>query len=234
MITKISDKYFETLGEPKPIAGFPSAIDKYRFYFIAKLVIGNSVLDIGAYFGDFLKVYALINPHAELLATDINEKRVAIIDRSLNRNVARVDFKNGELKTFQNKCVDTIVCTEVLEHVYDNEFAMTELMRVARKRIIITVPFNEKIQQHLCLHCNQYTPPSGHLHEYQLNSFDKYQNDRWKISCVNTFGNRVFNNMINKTGHRYIALSVDAVLKRILPSKNRWLLIILDNAESIR
>ena len=52
---------------------------------------------------------------------------------------------------------------EVLEHVDDLDRAVGELLRVARKRIIITVPWEEKVAYNLCVYCYRFTPANCHL-----------------------------------------------------------------------
>jgi len=169
---KLKNEYFEALGAPAPSAPF-GLIDKYRFNLAASKLLSGSVLDVGAYFGDFLKKILSEAPSREVYGTEVNEKRKKIANKNLEREVVRIDFIDGKFSTFTNNSVDNIVCTEVIEHVSDHTLAMRELCRVAKKRIIITVPFNEKIQYQLCIHCCQRTPGAGHLHTFQCGDFNK-------------------------------------------------------------
>ena len=53
-----------------------------------------------------------------------------------------VTYRLGSLYAlpFSDNSFDTVVCSQVLEHVDDVETAMAELKRVARRFVVITVP----------------------------------------------------------------------------------------------
>lgn len=181
----IPNRYFELLGKPEPSRPF-SLIDDYRFKLVLKYLAPGSVLDIGAYFGDFLKLAR--NDGREIFGTEVNQERVNTANENLGENVVRIGFRNGSLNNFDDNYVDNIVCTEVMEHVQDNIFAFSELSRVARKRVIVTVPFKETIQQSLCIHCGNYTPLAGHLHSYDLDTFHQIIPEDWMITLQKPFG----------------------------------------------
>lgn len=226
MIKKLSDKYFESLGEPKPGAPF-NALDFYRFKLAYRFLAPGSVLDIGTYFGDFLKLVRKHDANRKLYGTEVNEERAKLSNSNLEAQIVRVDFRNGMLSTFVEECVDNIVCTEVIEHVPDHEFAVRELCRVARKRVIITVPYNEKIVSNLCIHCCKYTPSSGHLHSYTMRSFDEMLPEDWIIFRPGTFGNRISSRIASKLNNRLITNCSEAIFGRILKRWNRWLYVVL-------
>lgn len=226
---KLGDGYFEALGKPRPhYSDFPNPIDKYRFNVAYSYLKTGSVLDIGAYFGDFLKIVKKKDKNREIYATDINKYRVSEINHQLNGKIAILDFRNSKLLHFKNNSVDNIVCTEVLEHIPDNKLAIKELFRVARKRIIITVPFNEEIQEHLCIHCYNYTPSYGHLHSYKLHTFDQYQNSIWTIKKKILLGNTFLNFFSPILKNYKILFMIDKILSKIFINKARWLMIIFD------
>ena len=52
----------------------------------------------------------------------------------------------------ENKSIDTVICTHVLEHVIDIKQAISEIRRVARKRIIIVVPCERPYKYTFNLH----------------------------------------------------------------------------------
>ena len=64
---------------------------------------------------------------------------------------------------------DVILCSETLEHVPDFRLATSELLRVCRKAVLITVPHesNKVIQRNIR---NQI--PHGHIHSFNKESFD--------------------------------------------------------------
>jgi 2-polyprenyl-3-methyl-5-hydroxy-6-metoxy-1,4-benzoquinol methylase len=89
--------------------------------------------------------------------------------------------------------VDCIVASEIIEHVPDPKRFINSLFNALKPggRIIITTPYNEKIQYSLCIHCNRLTPHNAHLHSFTQASFIKFLPDG-----VKTYSTRVFNNKI--------------------------------------
>ena len=77
---------------------------------------------------------------------------------------------NVERLAFEDDSFDCIVCTEVLEHVPDLQSASRELTRVARKYVLIGVPYRQdtRVDRTTCIHCGHINPPYGHL-----NTFDE-------------------------------------------------------------
>ena len=69
---------------------------------------------------------------------------------------------------FRADSVDAVISSEVMEHVPDVGTYLANLIRVVRPggRIIITTPYDEKIQYSLCIHCNRRTPLHAHLHSF--------------------------------------------------------------------
>ena len=80
---------------------------------------------------------------------------------SVPADIHALPFKNGEF--------DVVLCSETLEHITDVNKAMKELLRVANKAIIITVPHEKRscIEQNIRL--GEY---HSHIHDFKLNSFD--------------------------------------------------------------
>jgi SAM-dependent methyltransferase len=224
-IKALPDEYFEALGRPKPGRPF-SIVDDYRFYMAYKRLAPGSVLDVGTYFGDFLKL--ALKDGRQAFGTDVNQARVDLANELLGRPIVSLDFRNGMLGTFSDNHVDNVVCTEVLEHTPDR-FAVRELCRVARKRVIITVPFKEKIQEVLCLHCCRYTPYSGHLHSYDFDSFPAVLPENWSVTEQLSFAKPKTRVAIQKfrLGRSRKFLPLIATIDRAMPGQGRWLLVVL-------
>ena len=69
---------------------------------------------------------------------------------------------------FVPELFDAIVASEVIEHV-KNPAAFIESLLSRLKpggRMVVTTPYDEKIQYCLCIHCNKPTPHSAHLHSF--------------------------------------------------------------------
>jgi len=69
---------------------------------------------------------------------------------------------------FKEHSFDSIITSEVIEHVPDPKLFITSLLKVLKPNgtLIITTPYKEKIQHSLCIHCNQSTPHHAHLHSF--------------------------------------------------------------------
>ncbi len=226
MIEELPEKYFNALGRPKPGAPF-NALDLYRFELAHGFLAPGSVLDVGSYFGDFLKIVRKNDESRKIYGTDVNEERVNLANKILEAEVVRLDFRNGALSTFDENSIDNVVCMEVIEHVPDHERALRELCRVARKRVVITVPRNEKIVRHLCIHCGEYTPSSGHLHSYKIDSFDEMAPEDWIIFRRGSFGNKISRKIASRCNSKWIVTYSESISSRIFKRWNRWLYVVL-------
>ena len=98
-------------------------------------LIGPSVCDVGCGTGYLLK-------RAKQARTDLQS--LTGIDLSLGEIGAPdgITFLPGRVEAlpFPDKSFDTVVCTHTIEHVLDHKAAITELRRMAARRLIIIVP----------------------------------------------------------------------------------------------
>lgn len=223
-IERISDEYFEMLGAPKPGHTF-GLIDRYRFNAMYERLSFGSVLDVGAYFGDFLKL-ARKGGHT-VFGTEVNAERVEGANFSLGEDVVRFDFRNGLLRSFDDKSIDNVVCMEVIEHVPDDKLAISELCRVAKKKVLISVPFQEKIRSTLCVHCNNYTPYHGHLHEYDYGTLHGLLPEDWKITEEFTLAGKITRIVIAKLPN-HTPLFILKILDFIFRGSACWLMVVLE------
>ncbi len=124
---------------------------------------GESVLDIGARDGHLAMLLA--DQFSRVVALDL--QRPAVAD-------PRVESVAGDARALQyeDNAFDTVVCAEVLEHIAEPslERACREIARVARRAIVIGVPYKQDLRygQTLCRSCGEVNPPWGHL-----NAFDE-------------------------------------------------------------
>lgn len=226
-IDMLPDDYFEALGGPKPGSPF-SVIDDYRFDIVTRELATGSVMDVGAYMGDFL--IKMKDQGREIYGTDVNQDRVNFANSKIGiGETVQLGFRNGSLEDVKSDSVDNVVCTEVLEHVPDDRFALRELCRVARKRVIITVPYRENINTVLCVHCSRYTPYSGHLHAYNEATFSEMIPENWKILLQRDFAGplarRVTSVFRLKRNRRN--LTIVKAVDRLSRRNGRWLMVVL-------
>lgn len=220
------EDYFKSFGAPKNISPLNS-IDRYRFKLFFDFLAEGSILDIGVLFGGFLKYVRKKDPSRVIFGTEMNEERAEYSNQIIGEKIIRVDFRNGQLGSFEEGSVDNIVCSEVFEHLKDNRIALKELCRVAKKRVIISVPYNEKIFYHHCIHCWKYTPAFSHLHSYQLDSFDCIVPEGWYITSRGTFGNLISKFIAKKMDAYVIIFIVEKIFSRFFPNMNSWMYVVL-------
>jgi len=225
-IDSFPDERFEVMGKPSPGQPF-GLIDYYRFHLVCRQLVPGSVLDVGAYFGDFLQI-AREDGH-EISGTEVNSARVEVANSELAENAVVLDFRNGCFKSFRDAATDNVVCMEVVEHVPDDGLAVSELCRVARNKVFITVPFRERIQSVLCVHCNKLTPYSGHLHTYDYGSFSQLVPSGWKVTKELPFAKRITRILASNLPNCKASISVLGFVDSLLPIKSaRWLMVVIE------
>ena len=183
---KLPDDYFESLGG-RPRAP-PNLVANYRFHRVLDLLSSGNVLDVGVYFGTFLSKARADG--REIFGTEINQKRAEYANNRLNESVVNVDFQNGKLNNYSENQVNNVTALEVIEHTPNDKEAISELCRVARKRVVITVPFEENRRTELCVHCQQWTPRNGHFNSYTFGSFEQLSPDGWTVDTEMTIATK--------------------------------------------
>ena len=63
--------------------------------------------------------------------------------------------------------------SEIIEHLNHPLDALKEANRVlaANGKLIVSVPYKEKISYQICIHCNKPTPTHSHLHTFTGDNF---------------------------------------------------------------
>jgi glycosyltransferase AglD len=69
---------------------------------------------------------------------------------------------------FADNSFDTVICADVLEHIGAHKQAVDELLRVARKKVIITVPAYKWLY-------GEYDRVLGHMRRYNANDFPGFE-----------------------------------------------------------
>lgn len=99
-----------------------------RYHVISSLLNrdATSLLDIGCSDSEF---YNKVKNQYEITLADYEPAGDGILKEDVQQ------------LSFQDDAFEIVVCQQVLEHVYNPIEAMKELRRVARKQLIITVPY---------------------------------------------------------------------------------------------
>ncbi len=111
--------------------------DYNRFGEVLQRVKGKTVLDVGFGTGEMLKLLS----DYKITGVDINLSNLQS-DVPYHAEIYKMDIRDLE---FEDNSFDTVIAMEVLEHnpEEDNERMLSEIRRVAKDRILITVPYNE-------------------------------------------------------------------------------------------
>ena len=119
----------------------------------------GSVLDIGARDGHFSLLFSQIP--VDVTALDLIKPGFEI------RGVKTVAGDVTHLE-FPDRTFDLVFCAEVLEHIPALELACQEIQRVARRYILIGVPFEQdtRVSRTICQACGRRNPPYGHVNSF--------------------------------------------------------------------
>ncbi len=99
----------------------------------------KTVLDAGCGEGFVSQYLATRNGSMSITGVDVQPQAIEFAKKTFGETVT---YRLGSLYSlpFSDNSFDTVVCSQVLEHVDDVETAMAELKRVARRFVVITVP----------------------------------------------------------------------------------------------
>ena len=140
------------------------AMDLRRIDFAAKLSVGRSVADIGSGPGQLINLLGDQKRFARLSSVDIHDHSKRIVHPDVT--YVRGDIRKRDFKLDPH---DTVFCMEVMEHCEPgyNAQILANLRRVALKRLVLTVPFNEP--EPLWWH----DKPGGHRQRFTLSKLAK-------------------------------------------------------------
>lgn len=114
------------------------------------LIVGDSVLEVGSCFGFFALQCA--EDGRRVAACDISPGAVALLSENARRRRTPVEAVRGDATDlpFSASSVDTVTLIHLLEHLDDTAAmsAVSEALRVARRRVVIAVPYEQDPSEH--------------------------------------------------------------------------------------
>ncbi len=122
------------------------------------------ILDFGCGNGAILKEMSVLNPDARYIGVDVSETGLSQARKNFP-NVAFYKISDGGKIPLENESADFIFSSEVLEHVYDTENAISELQRILKPggKILLTVPYHGFVKNILIAitNFNRHFDPAG-------------------------------------------------------------------------
>jgi 2-polyprenyl-3-methyl-5-hydroxy-6-metoxy-1,4-benzoquinol methylase len=170
---------------PEEMKHFRRYQEKRRFQRITRLVPKhgvNNILDVGAGAGWLSEM--LVGRGFKVTALDLGLDSIRRAKKRLESRSITVKFTEGDVYClpYRSGSFDAAVASEIIEHLEKPEEALAEIARVVRPGgwIIVSTPYNERIEEILCIHCNKKTPVNAHLH-----SFDEHTlSDLLRAACL--------------------------------------------------
>lgn len=145
------------------------------------------VLDIGCGSGSL--DYYLANKVRFVYGIDISENAISICKKTAkNLGISNVSFETMDFpKVSPKKQFDFIICSEVLEHIEDDEGALRRIYSILKKRgtLIISVPSQDAPLYRLGL-LKKFDKEVGHVRRYKVGRLnDKLEKIGFKVIEVN-------------------------------------------------
>jgi ubiquinone/menaquinone biosynthesis C-methylase UbiE len=137
----------------------------------------TSLLDVGSAEGYVAFTVGRLL-HAEVCCTDLSEQacdRATEIFgiRAVPADLKELPFSDGEF--------DVVLCSETLEHVADPRPGIDELLRVARRAVLITVPHESERTVKKNIRSGQ---THSHISSFRIDSLRPWQKDGCRVLAV--------------------------------------------------
>lgn len=174
------------------IAAFGQAGPRVEFL-VKRLKPGEKVLDIGV--GSGALVTSACKKGIEVWALDPSSRTIAKLRTALNLS-ERAQVGYSQSIPFDDEQFDTVIMTEVLEHLDDGarDQTLREIYRILRGggRFIGTVPARENLEQAevVCPNCSHHFHRWGHQVSFDVRSMHDFLR---QVFIVETVHERFFN-----------------------------------------
>lgn len=148
----------------------------YRFYGTAQHIPkdARSLVDVGCGEAHWLEWLKTHHTMSNLVGVEVAENRA----KAAQKRYPSLDIRAGNVFEMNLEgSFEIVTCLEVIEHLEDWKDAVRNLLKIATRKVIITVPYREQIPEEICIHCHKPTPRYGHLHSFDESSFDEFKQD---------------------------------------------------------
>lgn len=140
----------------------------------------KEVLTVGC--GDCRKDIYLKSLGFDVTSTDYfaESKKYDFDKKMKNLKITNIEIRNTnilDIKTFPKKQYESVICAEVLEHLFDYKIALQNLIELTENRLIITVPWQFSFN-------DTSPPPKGHCNFWSDFATPKFKNiNEFKEMC---------------------------------------------------
>jgi ubiquinone/menaquinone biosynthesis C-methylase UbiE len=179
----VYDKY----GSTNPVvrrlmAGFDGALDE-----LWQRAAPESVLDVGCGEGVLTERFAERLDGGHVVGIDLDDPALrSEWERRVRPNLEFRAYEGPELP-FRSDEFDIACAIEVLEHVPDPERTLAEMVRVARRHVLVSVP-REPLWRGLNMlrgaYLRQFGNTPGHVNHWSKRSFLDFVNKHGQIAAV--------------------------------------------------
>ncbi|MEM3577688.1 MAG: class I SAM-dependent methyltransferase [Candidatus Bathyarchaeia archaeon] len=116
---------------------------RYILSFLSEIFGQDSVMtfvDVGCAEGYYVKIVAKMQKETFCVGADI--ARTYVEKAKKNCNLSNVDYVvcDVENSPFKTESIDIVLCSEVLEHVFNYKSAIFELFRISGKHLVVSFP----------------------------------------------------------------------------------------------
>ncbi len=164
------------------MAGFDSALDE-----LWDQAAPESALDVGCGEGVLTERFAERLGAGRVAGVDLEDPKLrAEWDRRARPNLEFRSYDGGELP-FRSNDFDIACAIEVLEHVPDPEHTLAEMVRVARRHVLVSVP-REPLWRALNMlrgsYVRQWGNTPGHVNHWSKPGFLDFLNAHGTIAAI--------------------------------------------------
>jgi len=130
--------------------------------------------DVGCGVGHWLE-FLSEKTMLKLSGSDISSDALKKARRNLKGKKINLGLGDVRALKYNDNEFDQSTALEVIEHVLDWEKSILEMIRITKKRVIITVPYNERLSYGKCPRCGREIFIDGHLNKFKEGDFLKFK-----------------------------------------------------------
>ncbi len=207
--------YYENEAEEVPIFGSLREISLAENILKELPFCFETVIDVGCGDGYVLHCIEKKYKNKKVYGLDLSEGRI----KTTKRNVVCSHLIRSEIHhlPFPDNSFDVVICSELLEHIPEYQKTIEELVRISKKRVIITVPNELQLVKIMCPKCKTIHFLDGHINFFTEHKLKKALQDNklWNIKKINKFHSIYSYNRITMRLPLFLRLFLDKVLQKL-------------------